>query len=380
MGSPRVVKNQHACDGGEHVRDPIGRSSEHGLAPVHLLAGLPTEGVARAFDRVREVLSVRSFQEFVSSPLGEWSGTGVLLPPYLESSQLVEDWEAGGYLATRFGDGVHIGSVVAVVDCERLAEQLRCADPISAYGWGKSAYDSRTVADIVVGQVESATHLLGVGDLISWKAIGDILTVLNPRAARLSLDSVSDDRLLAQISTPREGGGDRPSAVSARIVPPWLALLQSDVESTDPSEGFRYRRARPFDPERFGEWLSDPPTSLVRGKGNVWLANRWHESFGYSCAGSVHRVFPAGRWWADYGGATWPTCDTARRRLLACWHPRFGDRRQDVVFTGVDLDIEEICSQLDSCLLCEAEALERLPSVGGAIEAGGVPPGGAGLH
>ena len=121
-------------------------------------------------------------------------------------------------ISARFGDGVHIGSVIAVVDSERIAEQLHCADPISAFGWGKSAYDSRTVADIVVGQVESATHLLGVGDSTSWKAIEDILTVLNPLAARLSLDSVSDDRLLSEISSPRNAKLSMgPTAPGARV-------------------------------------------------------------------------------------------------------------------------------------------------------------------
>ena len=336
-----------------------------GAQSVHILGGLPTEGVACGFDRIREVFPVLSFAAFAGTELDEWAQTGVLLPPHTEPSQLVEGWEECGYLAERFGRGAHIGSVTTLVDSSCLWDQLNSPEPISARGWGKNARDIRSVADIAVGQIESATHLLLVGGGLACKAIGRLLEVLNPGAAKLELAKRSDAELRDFLTRPRQAAGDPfASSASVRRVPPWLDLLQSESVAPRSSDGFLYRRSRPFDPERFGDWLADPPRELVRGKGTVWFANRCDESLGYSCAGSVHRVFVSGRWWVSRGTSMWPTCEVARRRLFERWHPHFGDRRQEIAFAGIDLDADQICSHLDGCLLSEEEAIEVVSAPG----------------
>ena len=331
------------------------------VAPsVHVLGGIPTEGVKRGFDRIREVLPVRLFAEFVGATASEGPQVGVLLPPHLETSQLVEDWEACRYLAMRLGEGARIGNVVTVVDSERVGEQLESGGPISAYGWGESTRDVRTVADIAVGQIESATHLVLVGASHSCDVVSRLIAALNPSAARLALDDTSDEGLREFVTGFRGSRGSGAMGAFARIVPPWLDLLRGESPAPWASNRFLYRRSRPFDPERFRDWLADAPRELVRGKGNVWLANQCDQSFGYSCAGAVHRLFGAGRWWASCGESTWPTCDTARRRLLERWHPHFGDRRQEIAFIGLDHDPEAIGSALDSCLLSEEEAFDAV--------------------
>ena len=78
--------------------------------PVHILGGLPTEPVNCGFDRIREVLRVYSLAEFIGGPLDEWTETGVLLPPSIETSEIVENWEACGFLAARFGRGAFAGT------------------------------------------------------------------------------------------------------------------------------------------------------------------------------------------------------------------------------------------------------------------------------
>ena len=348
--------------------------------PVHLLGGLPTESVSVGFDRIREVLPIESFAGFIEPTADEWGQKGVLLPPHIETSQIVEEWEACDYLANRFGGGAHIGNVLTLVDSELVGSQLDSADPISSFGWGRSPRDVRTVADIAVGQIESATHLVLAGSPRSRDSVLRVLRVLNPSAATLALDDAQDADLRELVTCSRGAGRNGRAAASARIVPPWLDLLQAESAAPRESSRFLYRRSRPFDPERFGEWIADPPRELVRGKGKVWLANRCDDAFGYSCAGSVHRVFAAGRWWASCGGSTWPACDEERRRLLDRWHPRFGDRRQEIAFVGVDLDPERLCSALDSCLVSGEEALDAvLRSLPGAPSSAGATPRGA-LH
>lgn len=328
-------------------------------------------------DRVRDVLPLDAFADFVGGPDEPAPHTLVLLPPHVETSLLVEDWESFGYLQERFGPRAHIGNVATVVDAASLIDQLGSPEPISDHGWGKTARDGRSVADIVVGQLESSTHLLVAGSAPDFEAILPLLGVLNPAAAICSLRQASAVELREFLTRRRDASAP---TRSARVVPPWLELLQAGAVVSPEDGRFLYRRSRPFDPERFGAWMADPPSDIVRGKGNVWLARRNDQCFGYSCAGSVHRVFAAGRWWASQSASTWPTCESARRRLFERWHPRFGDRRQEIAFCGFELDADLLCAELDACLLSEEEARELVsPPIGCSEPAAGELPW-MGLH
>ena len=114
---------------------------------VHLAAGLPTRNVTNALERIRAEGTVRTFFEFIESPILERSEVTVILPPYIETSLLVEDWEACGYVPGRLGEGARIGHVITVIDADCIMEQMGSVHPISAYGWGKTAYDTRSIAD-----------------------------------------------------------------------------------------------------------------------------------------------------------------------------------------------------------------------------------------
>ncbi len=323
------------------VEPPGANSDRNPSLGVHLLAGLPTEAVRWGFERAEKGMTVVPLHALADAVVADARRIGVLLPPFAEPSLLVESWEECGFLPDCLGRAAHLASVSTFVDLDHFVDHLASTAPLSLHGWGQSDLDVRTIADILVGQIESATHLVLVGETHVSDAIARCLTVLNPGASRTSL--------------PRGSGLDLPalSARSVQVVPPWLEALHSGCDLAPRPDLLVYRRARPFDPKRFVDWLANPPRDLSRGKGHVWLASEPDRSFGYSCAGSVHRLFPGGRWWASLADGAWPGCDSQRRRLLERWHPRFGDRRQELVFTGVDLDCDRVCSSLDACLLPE---------------------------
>jgi len=319
----------------------MGRSGAPSTASlgVHLLAGLPTEAVRWGFERAGELLPAVPLEALADAAVADERRIAVLLPPFVEPSFLVGSWEECGFLPDCVGRPAHVASVSTFVDLGHVEDHLASASPLAQRGWGRSGLDGRTVADIAVDQVESATHLVLVGEAGVSDWISRCLTVLNPTATRTLLRRGAVLRL------------DAPTPPSIRVVPPWLETLQGDRDPGPGAGVFGYRRARPFDARRFADWLADPPRGLVRGKGQVWFATEPDRCFGYSCAGSVHRLFPAGRWWASLAEGAWPDCDFQRRRLLARWHPRFGDRRQELVFASVELDRGRVCASLDACLL-----------------------------
>ena len=327
---------------------------------VRLIAGLPTANVKKAFQKIRSEVSTKSFSEFVEATRLEPAELTVILPPHIETSFLVENWDGSDYLATRFGEGARITNVVTVVDADQLIDQLASRDTIATLGWGKNQRDVRSVADILVGQIESATHLLLTGCPQAATPIEPVLHALNPTASRCTLEDCSCEDLRGFMTSKGEPAGEVRSDLNPRIVPPWLELLQGETTEASSSGPFLYRRALPFDRKRLVEWLNNPPQGLLRAKGTLWLAGENTRSFGYSCAGAVHRVFSGAPWWAGRHDGIWPTCETQRTRLLERWHLEFGDRRQEIVFVGLGLNPAEISQALDDCLLSEEAVLDTL--------------------
>ena len=58
-----------------------------------------------------------------------------------------------------------------------------------------------------------------------------------------------------------------------------------------------------------------------------------------------------GRWWAAVPKQHWPDDDRFERFVAGHWDPIWGDRRQELVFIGIDMDEGRIRRDLDACLL-----------------------------
>lgn len=139
----------------------------------------------------------------------------------------------------------------------------------------------------------------------------------------------------------------------------WLATPRDAVTSEADEYGvssFVYEKRRPFHPERLWRWINDPPESLLRAKGFLWLASRPDDVLHYSMAGSNGRVEYAGRWLAALPKNEWPDDEAECRRVLADWDPELGDRKQELVLIGVGMNENEITRSLDACLLSPSES------------------------
>src|SRR5688572_7656873 len=89
---------------------------------------------------------------------------------------------------------------------------------------------------------------------------------------------------------------------------------------------------------------------VLRSKGFFWVAADHRVAYEWGQAGAVSNVSPAGMWWAALPESRWPP-DLAQQRETGGWHPRYGDRGQQLVFIGIDVDEEAVRAKLDACLL-----------------------------
>jgi G3E family GTPase len=71
----------------------------------------------------------------------------------------------------------------------------------------------------------------------------------------------------------------------------------------------------------------------------------------FSLAGAISSVTPLGGWWAAVPRDRWPQNPEALREVAGHWQDPWGDRRQELVFIGADMDRKAITAALDAALV-----------------------------
>ena len=106
---------------------------------------------------------------------------------------------------------------------------------------------------------------------------------------------------------------------------------------------------------RFNVFLRDGFKNVYRSKGFFWLATKMDVACYWSQAGRYTKYNPAGMWGAAVPKQHWPDDDETRREILKSWEEPWGDRRQELVFIGKDMDKDRIETYLNACLLTDEE-------------------------
>lgn len=254
-------------------------------------------------------------------------------------------------------DLARLDTMVTVVDAVNFAHDMERADDLSERGQSLGEDDERTVADLLIEQVEFADVIvLNKLDLVSQaesRRMHEVLRSLNRHArivpaqfGQVPLEQVLNTRLF--------------SMERARQAPGWLAELRGEHVPETEEYGigsFVYRARRPFHPQRFYALMTGHawPGTLLRSKGFFWLATRPDLAGEWSQAGGILRYAPAGYWWAAIPQEHWPEDPATRQKILDKTLDAVGDRRQELVFIGQGLDQARMCAELDQALLSESE-------------------------
>nr|MBX2810780.1 GTP-binding protein [Myxococcales bacterium] len=137
----------------------------------------------------------------------------------------------------------------------------------------------------------------------------------------------------------------------------WIQELESEVHTPETDQygisSFVYRTHHPFDAVKFWDFLHNKETfnHLLRSKGYFWVAANHHTAYEWAQAGGSSQLNPAGLWWAAMPREDWPHPPGERPDEKPSWDLRYGDRLQQLVFIGQNLDQEKLRNQLDACLL-----------------------------
>ncbi len=262
-------------------------------------------------------------------------------------------------------DGVSLSDIatldtmVTVVDAVNFLKDYDQAKYLQETGESLGEEDERSVADLLVDQVEfadviliSKTDLVQADELERLKAI---IKVLNTHAkvmpitnGNVDIDAVLNTQLF--------------DFQRAEQAPGWLKEMRGEHVPETEEYGiasFNYMARRPFNPEKFYQFLHSTEQfgKLIRSKGYFWLATRPHFCGQWSQAGGIARYGFAGMFWKAIPKKDWPTDDESLKEIEKQWVEPFGDMRQELVFIGQNLDKPAMINALNSCLLSEDELL-----------------------
>ncbi len=257
-------------------------------------------------------------------------------------------------------DVADLDTMVTVVDAVNFLKDYDEAKYLQDTGESLGEEDERSVADLLVEQVEfadvilvSKTDLAEEADIERLKAI---LQTLNTHAEVIPISN-GDVDIDSVLST---GLFDFERAQQA---PGWLKEMRGEHVPETEEYGigsFSYHARRPFHPEKFYQFLHNTEEygKLIRSKGYFWLASRPEFAGQWSQAGGIARYGFAGMFWKAVAKDNWPTDEEYLASIEKQWVEPFGDMRQELVFIGQGLDQAGITRVLDSCLLSEAEMLQ----------------------
>ena len=120
-------------------------------------------------------------------------------------------------------------------------------------------------------------------------------------------------------------------------------------------ESFVFHARAPFDPQKLHAVLNGALPGVIRAKGHFWIATRPDWAAEFNLAGALSSVAPLGRWWASVPQDRLPDHPQAQAEIARNWVEPWGDRRQELVFIGHNLQPEATRNALDACLLTEEE-------------------------
>ena len=257
-------------------------------------------------------------------------------------------------------DVARLDTMVTVVDAVNFLKDYEEAKYLKDSGESLGEDDDRSVADLLVDQIEFADVLIvSKTDLVEPKDIEKLEAILKSLNTHAQILPISQGQVNVE-EVLNTGLFDFERAQQA---PGWLKEMRGEHVPETEEYGigsFSFISRLPFHPERFHRFLHSTKQygKLIRSKGIFWLASRHKYAGQWSQAGGIARYGFAGMFWSSVPVNSWPTDEESIENIRDQWEEPFGDKRQELVFIGQSLDKEAMLEDLNKCLLSEDELLK----------------------
>ncbi|ELR69414.1 Putative metal chaperone, involved in Zn homeostasis, GTPase of COG0523 family [Fulvivirga imtechensis AK7] len=247
-----------------------------------------------------------------------------------------------------------LDTMVTVVDACNFFTDFGSAETVADRSMTDDTGDERAIVNLLTDQIEFANViLLNKTDLVDsdqLHVLEGIISRLNPEAklirtsfGKIDPQLILNTRLFDYEKAEQSAG--------------WIRELNKEHTPETEEYGissFVFRERRPFDREKFLKYATQSwPANVIRSKGLFWFASEPEVAYLWSQAGGSVKADIYGRWWASV-----PIRDRVRSEaymqnqnsIMQKWDKQWGDRMNEIVFIGRDMDKSAIIRDMASCL------------------------------
>lgn len=282
--------------------------------------------------------------------------TGISEPIPVAQTFTFQD-EENGIDLSKFS---YVDTMVTVVDAFNFFKDFGSSELLLDRQLTDIEEDYRTIVNLLTDQIEFANViLLNKVDLVTKEnldVLKSMIKKLNPKAkiiatahSKVDAKEVLNTGLFDYDEAEQSAG--------------WIEELNKENHTPETEEygigSFVFREKRPFHHIRFMNYIQhDFPASIIRSKGLFWLASRPAQAMTWSQAGGSLKADSAGVWWSSMPfqeRINYASYSENKEFIESNWNKTFGDRKNELVFIGQDLDKEQIMIDLQKCLCTDHE-------------------------
>ena len=285
-----------------------------------------------------------TLREYLIESVGKLARSGRFDQIVIESTGISEPMPVAATFEWEFEDGTtlaeaaSIDTMVSLVDASTFLTHLRRGKSLASQNIEATPGDDRTVADLLVDQVEFADLILitktDVVDAAEAERVIATVRAMNPRARVVIVtNGVIDPRLVLDAHL-----YDTATAAAYHGYAEELANPHTPETEEYGISSVVFRADRPFNRERLLAALR-ASTGLVRSKGYCWIDTDLRVAHAWQQAGPNLQIMPASLWAAN--GVT---------------------PGAEIVLIGIDFDHEATLQAFRDALLSDAEVAALIPS------------------
>lgn len=256
-----------------------------------------------------------------------------------------------------------LDTMVTVVDCFNFFKDFSTNENIQDRNLhNDEPNDYRNIVNLLTDQIEFANVIiLNKTDLVTKKTVKELEAIIRKLNGDAKIiDSTFGSVNLSEILNTNLFDFEKASASAG-----WIKELENEHTPETEEYGissFVFRDKRPFHPARFWKYLNDDfPFSIIRSKGLFWIASRQDQAINWSQAGGSLRADPAGVWWCSMPfneRITFQSFVDSQKKIEEKWDKQYGDRTNELVLIGQDMDKEQITTDLQNCLCTKEEIVQ----------------------
>lgn len=289
-------------------------------------------------------------------------------------AQTICSMKSIGGVYTEFG-APKLDCIVTVVDALRMADEFGCGEQLERKDLGEE-----DIENLIIQQIEFCNIiLLNKASEVKPEALAKIKKIIREIQTKAQIIECDYANVDIEKLLDTNAFDFRQTEAGAG----WIRGIESDVHEEEhhhehhhdhdqdheghhhhhhDHEGgeveeygigtFVYYRRQAFDLNKFDWFVSKRlPKSVIRAKGLCYFSDNTDMSCLFEQAGKQIMLREAGQWYA-----TAPEDELIRMMrqdptIMKDWDPHYGDRMQKIVFIGQNMDKEQICKDLDTCLV-----------------------------